>query len=187
VSFLTARLTPKRFELLMALVPQAKLIGLLANPKNPQTPGVVTDLQRVVQARGLELQSLEASNGPQIEEAFARFHQIHVDALIVQSDPFFNAQGDQLVSLTQRYALPAIYERRAFISAGGLMSYGTSLPEVYQGVSRYVAKILDGAKPPDLPVLQPTKFELFINLKTAKALGLTVPQELLVRADEVIE
>jgi putative ABC transport system substrate-binding protein len=171
----------------MALVPQAKLIGLLANPKNPQTPGVVTDLRQVVQARGLELQSLEASNGPQIEGALVRFHQIHVDALIVQSDPFFNAQGDQLVSLTQRYLLPAIYERRAFISTGGLMSYGTSLPEVYRGVGRYVGKILDGAKPADLPVLQPTKFELFINLKTAKALGLTVPQELLVRADEVIE
>jgi putative ABC transport system substrate-binding protein len=187
VSFLTASLTPKRFELLFGLVPQATRVALLVNPKNPQTAGVVDDLRQAVQAKGLAFESVEAANPEQIDEAFARFKQIQASMLIVESDPFFNARGDQFVGLAASSSLPAIYERRTFVAAGGLISYGTSLADVYRGVAAYVGKILNDAKPAELPMLQPTKFDLAINLKTAKELGLTVPPSLLVGADEVIE
>lgn len=187
MSFLTASLTPKRFELLLSLVPQAKVIGLLVNPENPQTPGVVSDVREAVQAKGRELQTLEATNPSQIEDAFLRLGQIRVEALILESDPFFNAQGDQFVSLVTRYSIPAIFERRSFAAAGGLISYGTSLPDVYRGVGTYVGRILKGANPAELPVIQPTKFELTVNFKTAKALGLTVPTSIVAGADEIIE
>jgi putative ABC transport system substrate-binding protein len=187
VSFLTASLTTKRLELLLELAPQAKVVALLVNPKNPQSPSVVNDVNEAAIAKGLEFHSLEAGTEAQIDEAFAMMDRLHAAALVVQADPYFNNVRGQLVSLAIRYSVPAIHERRAFVAEGGLVSYGTSLPDVYRQVGVYVGKILNGAKPADLPVVQPTKFELVINLHTAKALGLTVPPSLLARADEVIE
>jgi putative ABC transport system substrate-binding protein len=187
VSFLTASLTAKRLELLLELTPQAKVVALLANSTNPQSPVVVDDMQKAVLARGLELHVVTAGTEAEVDEAFATVDRLHVGALVVQADPYFNNVRERLISLAARYSLPAIQERRAFVAEGGLISYGTSLPDVYRQVGFYCGKILKGANPSDLPVLQPTKFELAVNLKTAKALGLTIPPSILARADEVIE
>jgi putative ABC transport system substrate-binding protein len=187
VSLLAVELMPKGLELLSELVPQASTIVLLANPNNPNAEHVIGDGQEAARAKGVRLNVLKAGTESEIEAAFATLVQLHAGAVIVHADPYFTARRDQLVALAARHAVPTIYYFRDFAAFGGLISYGSSLSGAFHQVGTYVGKILNGAKPADLPVQQPTKFELVINLKTAKALALTVPQSLLQRADEVIE
>jgi len=187
ISFLVADLNPKRFELLSELVPQAKVIALLVNPKFPETERVMREVQEAARAKGLQLPILKVSNESEIDAAFASLVQLQAGALLVGSDVFLNTRREQLVALASRYAVPAMYELREAVASGGLISYGVSFTADFHLLGIYAGKILKGAKPGDLPVQQPTKFELVINLKTAKALGLTVPQSLLQRADEVID
>jgi ABC-type uncharacterized transport system substrate-binding protein len=160
---------------------------LLVNPENPQTEGVISDMQQAAHAKGVQLQILKTSTKGEIDAAFASLPQPQAGALAVQADPFFIARREQLVALTSGHAIPAIYEWRGFVVAGGLISYGASITGVSRQVGAYAGRILNGARPADLPVQQPTTFELVVNLKTAKALGLTVPPSILARADEVIE
>ena len=187
VSFLTYELMPKRLELLSELVPQAKVIALLVNPNNSQTEAIIKDMRQAASVRGVQLPIVKAGAEGDFEGAFASLRQLDAGALLVSADPYFNARREQLVVLAARHAVPAIYEWREFIEAGGLVSYGTSLPGMYRQVGNYTGRILKGEKPAELPVQQPTKFELVINLKTAKALGLTISPALLDLADEVIE
>jgi putative ABC transport system substrate-binding protein len=186
-SILTGELSPKRLALLSELVPQAKVIALLVNPNRPIAKRIIGDVQEAARAKGVQLSVLNASTEGEIAAAFAALVQLQAGALVVGNDPFFNNRREHLVALASRHAVPAIYEWREFAVAGGLISYGTSLTSVYRQHGGYTGKILKGAKPADLPVQQPTTFELVVNLKTAAALGLTVPQSLLARADEVIE
>ena len=187
INNMTFELTPKRFELMSELVPQAGVIALLVNPSSPSAEPLIRDMQEAARSKGVQLHILKVSTDGEIETAFAALVQLRAGALIIAPDAFFNSQREAIVALAARHVIPVIYQGREFVAAGGLMSYGTSLPDMYRLVGVYVGRILAGAKPADLPVQQPTKFELVINLKTAKALGLTVPQSLLAHADEVIE
>jgi putative ABC transport system substrate-binding protein len=187
VSFLTVELSPKRFELISELVPQAKVIALLVNPNIPTTVRMMPAVQEAARAKGVQLHILKASTESEIDAAFASVVQRQAGALVVSADPFFASRREQIVALAARHAVPAIYEYRQFATAGGLISYGASILAVHRQLGIYAGKILKGAKPADLPVVQPTTFELVINLKTAKALGLTIPPSILSRADEVIE
>jgi putative ABC transport system substrate-binding protein len=186
-SFLTAELTPKRLELLSELVPQAKTIALLVNPNNPNAEPMIRNVQDAARTMGITLPVLKAGTESEIDAAFANLVQLQPGALIVGGDPFLDSRTDQLVAQASRHAIPAIYARRELAMAGGLLSFGPSLVLAFHQLGIYAGKILKGATPADLPVQQPDKFELVINLKTAKALGLTVPQSLLSRADEAIE
>jgi len=168
-------------------VPQAKSIALLVNPNNAFAERVIRDVHETAQAKGLQLHILKAVAEGEFQTAFASLVQVQAGALLVSPDSFFISRREELVALAARSAVPAIYEWREFTAAGGLISYGTSLIGIYRQVGIYAGKILNGAKPADLPVEQPTTFELVVNLKTAKALGLTIPQSILARADEVIE
>jgi|HubBroStandDraft_6_1064221.scaffolds.fasta_scaffold42095_4 putative ABC transport system substrate-binding protein len=187
LSFLNPELNPKRFELLSELVPQAKVIALLVNPNSSSLEHVLRAVQEAAQAKGVQLHILKASTESEVDAAFTSLVQRQAGALLVSSDPFFYGRREQLVALAARHIVPTIYEWRQFVVEGGLTSYGASITAVNRQVGIYAGRILKGAKPTDLPVLQPTMFELVINLRTAKALGLTVPPSLLVRADEVIE
>ena len=181
-TLLGGELVPKRLELLSELAPQTKVIALLLHPNSPATGGV----QEAARTKGLELHVLRASTESEIDAAFASLVPLHAGALLVAGAPFFDSQRERLVALASRYAVPAIYSEREFAAAGGLISYGTSRTAAYRQVGTYVGRVLKGAKPADLPVQQPTTFELVVNLNTAKALGLTIPQAILRLADEVV-
>ena len=187
VNFFTIELEPKRLGLLRELVPNAALTAVLLNPTNTFSEQQSKDVREAARALGLELHLVHASNEQQLDAAFATIAQIRAGALLVGSDPFFNSQRDHIVALAARNRIPAIYEWREFAAAGGLMSYGTRLLDTYHQIGTYTGRILKGDKPADLPVMQSTKFEFVINLKTAKALGLKIPETVLARADEVIE
>jgi len=187
VTFLVNALGAKRLELLRELVPGTKLIGFLVNPANPTTQSHITDIQAAARALGVELLMLNASSDREIDAAFESLAQQRVNAVIIGTDQLFTSRRDQLVVLAARHALPAIHYLREFADAGGLISYGASTTDAYRLAGGYAGRILRGDKPADLPVQQTVKFELAINASTAKALGLIVPDKLLVAADEVIE
>jgi putative ABC transport system substrate-binding protein len=187
LSILVRELMPKRLELLAEMVPQAGAIALLVNPSNPNAERIIREVQEAARVKGVQLDILKAGTEAEIDAAFASLVELHAGALVVAADPFFNSRREQLVALAARHAVPAIYEWREFATAGGLISYGTSLSAVYRQVGIYTGRILKGAKPADLPVQQPTTFELVVNLNTAKELGITVPPSVLARVDEVIE
>jgi len=187
VTFMMTELMPKRLELLSELAPQVGVIALFVNPNNPNAERTMRDVQKAALAKGVQLPILKAGAEGEIDAAFATLVELHAGALFVGGDPFFFSRREQFLARASLHAVPAIYEHREYVAAGGLISYGTSLTAVYRQVGIYVGRILKGAKPADLPVQQPTKFELVVNLKTAKELGLTVPPSILARADEVIE
>jgi putative ABC transport system substrate-binding protein len=187
VSFFLNSLGPKRMELLRELVPDAAVIAVLVNPNFGDAEIITTDAQSAARALGRELIVWNASTERDLDSAFATLTQQRAGALQVSPDPFFLSRRDQVVALAAHYAIPTIYQLRDFVIAGGLISYGTSISDAYRQVGAYAGQVLKGAKPTDLPVIQPTKFEMVINLKTARALGLKVPLTLQVAADEVIE
>jgi putative ABC transport system substrate-binding protein len=180
-------LEPKRLGLLRELVPQAAIIAVLLNPANLDADLQRQDVQAAATAIGQQLRFFNASSEGDLDTAFAALVHQRADALLVGNDAFFNSRREQIVTLAARHAVPAIYSFRSFAESGGLMSYSTDLVEVYRQVGLYVGRVLKGEKPADLPVVQPTKFELAINLKTAKALGVKISDNLLSLADEVIE
>jgi putative ABC transport system substrate-binding protein len=188
-STIVSQLTPKRLELLSELVPQARVIALLENPNNPTTAREprIADMHEAARARGVQLAILKAGTESEIDAAFATLVEQHAGGLVVAGDPFFNTRREQFVALASRHAVPAIYWLRGFAAAGGLISYGVNLVPPFREAGSYAGRILKGAKPADLPVQQPTTFELVVNLKTAQALSLTVPPSILSRVDEVIE
>jgi len=159
----------------------------LVNPNNPNVGQTIAQLQELARAKGVQLQTLKAGTEAEIDAAFASLVELNAGALFAGADPFFTSRREQIVALAARHAIPAIYEFREFTAAGGLISYAPSLAAIYRDVGVYAGRILKGTKPADLPIQQPSKYELVINLKTATALGLPVPQALLARADEVIE
>jgi len=187
VSLFAYLLDAKRIELMHNIVPGATTIALLANPNTPQADAQIADVEAASGRLGQQVIVLKASSDSDIEEAFAVLVYKRVSALLVGADPFLLSRRDQIVSSVERLALPTMYEWRQFAEAGGLMSYGVDLVDAYRQAGVYVARILNGAKPADLPVLQPAKFEFVINLKTAKKMGLDLPAKLLALADEVIE
>ncbi len=187
VSMMGTELMAKRLELLSELVPQARVIALLVNPSNPNAEQMMHDMADAAHAKWVQLHLLKAGSESEIDAAFADLAQTHARALVVGADVFFNSRRDQLVRLAARDAIPAIYQLREFPLAGGLISYGPSFTAAYREAGIYAGKILKGAKPADLPIQQPTTFELVVNLETAKALRLSVPPAILDLADEVIE
>jgi len=187
VSFLSDALGTKRLGLLREVMPRAATVAVLINPQGPDAESQLKDVPAAAQSIGQLIHIVNATSQAEIDSAFATFHRLKVGALMVGADPFFLDRRDKIIERAARDSIPAIYDLREYPAAGGLMSYGTSLADVYRQSGVYIARVLKGAKPADLPVLQPTKFELVINLKTAKALGLDVPPILLARADEVIE
>jgi putative tryptophan/tyrosine transport system substrate-binding protein len=187
VSLFVVELHAKRLELMTELVPKIRAVALLVNPNNPQTERVVHATEAAARVKGLQLHVLKAADENEIATAFASLAALQVSALVQQADPFFIQRRNQLALLAARYAIPAIYEGRQFVEAGGLMSYGINIPEMYHQLGTYCGRILKGEKPSDLPVMQPTKFQLVVNLTAAKVIALTVPESFLLRADEVIE
>ena len=187
LAVLTVELAAKQLEVLHELLRTSAAVALLVNPDTAVTEPVIKGVRDAARSLGLQLHVLNASTEGEIDAAFGKLIELRAGALVVSGDPFFNSRRDQIVALAARHALPAIYEWREFVVAGGLMSYGTDLADAYRQVGIYAGKILKGAKPADLPVERVVRLELVINLKTAKTLGLTFPITLLGRADEVIE
>jgi putative ABC transport system substrate-binding protein len=183
----TSELVPKRLELLHQVVRKAATVALLVNPTNAVTEIVQRDVQEAARTLGLQLNVVHASVEPDLDKVFATLGQLRAGALVIGTDTFFDGQSERLAALAVRHAMPTIYQTREFAAAGGLMSYGGSLPDAYRKAGVYVGRVLKGEKPADLPVMQSTKVELMINLKTAKALGIEIPAALLATADEVIE
>jgi putative ABC transport system substrate-binding protein len=187
VSLFAVKLEAKRVELLCELVPNATLIALLINPNSPVYESETKEVQSAARLLGRQILVLDAGNESDIDVAFLRMVEKRIGAVLVSPDTFYQSRRDQIVALAARHAIPTMYSSRDFADVGGLSSYGDKPTETYRQVGVYAARILKGEKPADLPVVQPTKFELVINLKTAKALGLTIPGTVLARADEVIE
>jgi ABC-type uncharacterized transport system substrate-binding protein len=187
MSYFTQELGPKRLGLLSELMPGGADVVVLVNPKSPIAEAAVKDMQAAASAAGQQISVLQVSNNQEIYAAFPVIAQKRAPALLIITDVLFTSRRVQLVTLAARYAIPAIYTSREFTEVGGLMSYGTNLPDMWRQAGMYAGRILKGAKPADLPVVQPTKFDFVINLATAKALGIEVPPTLLARADEVIE
>jgi putative ABC transport system substrate-binding protein len=187
VASLVDEVGPKRLELVHELLPSASSVALLINPANPRAPVQANETQAAGRALGLEIHILNATNESEIDSAFATFGQVRAAALLLVNDALFNSRLDQLAAIAARHAIPAISPWREFVVAGGLMSYGINQPDLYRQAAIFLGRILKGEKPADLPVQQATKVELIVNLKTAKALGLTVPLSLLGRADEIIQ
>jgi putative ABC transport system substrate-binding protein len=187
VNLLASELTTKRLELVRELLPAIGTVAVLTNPRSPEAEPQLRDLQTAARSSGQQLLVLNASSEGEIDAAFATVVNQRDAALIVTNDALFISSRDQLIALASRHAVPTVYDRRAYTVSGGLISYGTDYLDGYRKLGIYASKILQGAKPADLPVEQSTKFELVINVKTAKALGLTLPPTLLARADEVIE
>ena len=186
VAFMGIELWGKRVELLSELVPETRALADLVNPNFPGAERNINAVQEAARAKGLQVRILRAGTASEIDAAFASLVELKAHALLVGS-PTFVSRREQIVALAARYAVPTIYDWREYVAVGGLISYGTNLADMYRNVGTYVGKILKGAKPADLPVQQPTTFELVVNLNTAKALGLTIPPSILARADEVIE
>jgi putative ABC transport system substrate-binding protein len=187
VTRFNVELAPKRLELLHELVPTVTVAALLVNPTNPNTPTVMRDLEAASRVIGMQIRVFQAETDDEIDAVFKTLVQLRVGALVIANDPFFNSRSEKLAELTVRSAIPAIYQYRSFVEAGGLLSYGASNTDSHHQLGHYVGRILAGEKPDDLPVQQSTKVDLIINLKTAKSFGLTVSQLILARADEVIE
>jgi len=187
VSQLNVELGPKRLGLLHEVIPTMTGVALLANPTNPDSETLSRDAQRAADTLGLRLRILHASSENELDAVFDNPNELRASGLVIGPDSFFTSRIERLATLTVRHAVPALYEFRQFVAAGGLMSYRPSLFDSYRLVGIYAGKVLKGEKPADLPIVQSTKFELAINLKTAKTLGITIPQTLLTTADEVIE
>ncbi|MBV9480215.1 MAG: ABC transporter substrate-binding protein [Acidobacteria bacterium] len=187
IAFMFTRLGPKNLELIHELRPNANVVAVLMNPTNPNAASQVDDLQAAAHSLGLELAVLGASTEKEVNEGFGRVAERDIGALVVTADGFLISRQDQLVALAARYSVPTIYPLSQYVIAGGLMSYGASLSDAFRQTGRYVGRVLKGAAPGDLPVLQAANFELVVNLKTAKELGLSFPQSLLLRANEIVE
>jgi putative tryptophan/tyrosine transport system substrate-binding protein len=186
-SNLTLSVEPKRLGLLRELIPRARTVGILLNPNRPAANDQLAQFENAARSVGLSVHVLRASSDAEVEGSFASIDQHRLPALAVATDPFFSSRRHKLAELAARHSVPAMYSFREFVEAGGLMSYGVDLAEAYRQVGLYVGRILKGERPADMPVLQPTRFEFLINLRTANVLGLTIPATLLARADEVIE
>ena len=184
---IAGQLAAKRLGLLHELVPSVRLVAVLLNPNNPNAEADVADAQVAARALGQQIEVLPAGSEQELEVAFTSFSRLKADALLLEPDPLFTDLRNKIVALVERQRIPAIYYAREYTAAGGLLSYGASFTDLYRQGGVYVGRILKGAKAADLPVVQPTKFELVVNLKTAKALGLTIPPGVLALADEVIE
>jgi ABC-type uncharacterized transport system substrate-binding protein len=187
VAILTSMLVTKRLQLVRELVPTAEVIAVLANPSSPESGPQLSDVQMAARSVGQQIHIMHASSDGDFDTAFAMLSQQRFGALLVTTDPFFYGRHYRIVALATRHAIPTIYDRREFATAGGLMTYGANYPDAYRQMGIYTGRILKGTTPADLAVMQPTTFELVINISTAKALGLEVPPMLLARADEVIE
>jgi putative ABC transport system substrate-binding protein len=187
INILTNTMEPKRLGILHDLVPQASMIAALVNPKWPPAEIQLKDIEQAAQAIGMKTDVFRASTESEIDAAFQSMARLKMQALIVAADPFFNTRRSNLIALSAQYKLPTIYQLREYAVGGGLVSYGIDLPDAYRQAGVYAARILKGAKPADLPVLQPTKFEFVINLRTAKVLGIKISDNLMSLADEVIE
>ena len=187
MSVFGAELGTKRLGLLKELLPKATIIAYLANPTNPSAEFLLKEIQNAAKALSVRVNVVNASTEQQIDKAMETIAQLPADGLVVAGEPFFDSQRARLVALTAKHSIPACYGFREYAVSGGLMSYGSSIADSYRMAGIYVARVLKGEKPADLPVMQPTNFELVLNLKTAKVLGLDVPPNLLARADEVIE
>jgi ABC-type uncharacterized transport system substrate-binding protein len=187
IVFQTSDIEPKRIDLLQELVPGGALLGALLNPKYPPAAGQLEDIERASRQIGRRVFIVKASNDAELDAAFAAVVRERVGALLVAADPYFDSRRNRIIAFAAQSRLPAVYQFREYVVAGGLISYGPSLTEGYRQYGIYAGRILKGAKPADLPVMQPTKFDFVINLKTAKALGFDIPPMLLARADEVIE
>jgi putative ABC transport system substrate-binding protein len=187
ISIFTGQLGAKQLGLLRELVPSVTAVAMLVNPSNPVSKLLTTDVRAAAATTGHRIHVVSASSESDLGKAFATIANLHTGALIVGADPFFFSRKEQIAALVARIEIPAIYELREYAAVGGLMSYGASIRDGYRQGGIYTGRVLKGEKPADLPVMQPTKFELVINLKAAKALGLTIPQSVLLQADEVIE